>query len=470
MRYLILGFGVVGKSILRFMRANYPKNYEIAVWDERTFNHDEQAMLEQARAASVAPNNLQQALEQADVFIPSPGIAPEIWSSVRTKLVSEFDLFAQHHKGSVIGVTGTLGKTSVTQLITQLLLQCELSFIAAGNIGLPMLDWASHNKNNGVVLELSSFQLEQSSQAVCDVAVWTNIFDNHLDRHQTRENYVNAKLRIVERLGAAQSFVASCQVLHELSSVLSPLLCKKDTPALWAVHICSQAERLACQRSLTKLHPLRQDLYAANNLVMINQIESGYASSEAIFASTNLFPQATFLNNTLLAVAALRAYGISQEIIINALGRLPENFMGGYGEHRILLCHQSKGVDFYNDSKATVMASTRAAIDLLIQRYQSIILILGGLGKGVDRTPLAQYVTTISQITSTYTFGKTDPAFSDFTHFATLDELMEQVHKIAQPGDCVLFSPSGSSYDCYTDYKQRGKHFTLLAQVEEWSV
>lgn len=493
MHYLILGFGIVGKSLLRFYQRN--STHLLSVWDQRVLSDDEEKMIIDAGAQLIDSKKLRDVLPIADMVVPSPGIPVGDYCDDRSKITSEFDLFADHYGGSIIGVTGSLGKTSVTQLLSVLLKQCDYHVSAAGNIGKPMLDLLLEQEHSGVVLELSSFQLELSKKAICDIAVWTTLYDNHLDRHKTRDKYICAKMKIVERLGKEQSFITTCSVLHTIEAFIKPVLIHTNAPQLWLVHTCSDDDRTLCHASLASMYTLRGVVYKKTdpslddnrdsksshvtlmhrlraivfdndcrlNHSQISSLQSKHYNQFSIPLKS--LPSSIFIDNVLIVIATLFAYGIPSEKVIAVLQKISPDYMGEFGKNRLELCHQKNGIFWYNDSKSTVMAATCAALDQLSKSHESIILILGGLSKGVDRSTLADYILAVPQVKAVYTFGQQDIAFSAFQHFDTLDQLMLHVHQEVHPGDCVLFSPSGASFDLYKNYQQRGEHF--IAKIAE---
>jgi UDP-N-acetylmuramoylalanine--D-glutamate ligase len=139
-----------------------------------------------------------------------------------------------------------------------------------------------------------------------------------------------------------------------------------------------------------------------------------------------------------------------------------------FDPHRVEHFLTRHGIEFYDDSKATIIQATEAACNFLAAKKRPIILIVGGTSKGVDRTLFIQKIAKHPAIKRILCFGKECSLFKECTSFATLHEVVHEVMKIASPGDSVLFSPSGASYDLFSNYQERGKSFKAL--VEQYDI
>jgi UDP-N-acetylmuramoylalanine--D-glutamate ligase len=171
----------------------------------------------------------------------------------------------------------------------------------------------------------------------------------------------------------------------------------------------------------------------------------------------------TFVQNWLQVIAALNAAGMPVTIIKPFL-RQHHDLIEGLSNHHHRVEHFASinNIDFYDDSKSTVVQATQAAVQKLAALHRPLILILGGLSKGVDRSVLAEFLKQQAAIKKIYCFGKDCADFSSFNYFETLDEIVADVKITAVARDIVLFSPSGASFDLFKDYKQRGKIFQEL--------
>ena len=176
----------------------------------------------------------------------------------------------------------------------------------------------------------------------------------------------------------------------------------------------------------------------------------------------SVLPEVTFVQNWILIISGLYLLGADLSALNAFFEKEGKNFAIDDHHHRVEYFATVKGVKFYDDSKATVIQSTLAAIKSLIDKGP-VILILGGLNKGVDRSPIIKELAQISGLKKIYCYG---PSCSDFgsasCNFGSLEEILQDITKIMQPGDQVLFSPSGTSFDFYQNYKHRGQVFKDL--------
>ena len=177
----IWGYGLVGQSAARFLSS---MGAFIYIFDDTVKQSDFPPL-----------SSRQELLETTDMILPSPGIDVRPYHALYSGIwLSELDIFHAYFRKKIIAITGSVGKTSVTHGLNFVLQKAGMRTIAAGNIGLPCLSLISHqNEYDAVVLEVSSFQLEHCIQFAPDVAIWTNFYPNHLDRHGTMENYFLAK-------------------------------------------------------------------------------------------------------------------------------------------------------------------------------------------------------------------------------------------------------------------------------------
>lgn len=375
----VWGFGRVGQSVARFC---IQKGAQIIIWNDNPIE-----------CAYPHASSLDQFLADCDHIVPSPGVditpyfdrCPEKW-------LMELDIFQHYFIKKKVAITGTLGKTTVTTQLTESLKNCGLRAIAAGNIGLPCLDIiAQQNQIDVAVLEVSSFQLEHCTLFSPDVALWTNFFPNHLDRHKTLDTYFNAKFSLLK---------------HQTNT----------------------------QAAILPLH-------------IKERIESHKIQSSIIYFSETGFN----LNKKIVEISLKIITGSDQSITPCSL------------EHRLEPVITINNVQFINDSKSTTPQSTLAALEAVSGKR--IILFLGGLSKGIDRSLLIKSLPRKSLIV--LCFGKEAHQLHHWCQeqnivsyaYTDLNQAFTQCTTIMEPGDCILFSPSGSSYDLFENYEARGNYF-----------
>lgn len=456
----ILGFGIVGRSyfdcylkhkdsLLQFLFDQQEVDVVLVVWDRKCLALADILFLEQQGVVvyDALFVTMREFVGLCDYVLVSPGVdVAKI--SCKQKLISELDLFAHFFKGKTIGITGTLGKTTVTGFTATLLSRCRKSLVPAiGNIGDALL-YVLDQQPDLTVMELSSFQLELSNVFAPDVAVLTNIYPNHLDRHLSMSAYFQAKWQLFVRQQEHQIAILPLslfngplaahaqQNLNELKSAL--IIVTPDNPTT-----------LPVQRENYKL------VYVKDMRVMIVLIVNGVMQDEQELMLLADLPETTFIENWLMILAI--TYACEQTVTKSNLTSLSLT-----QHHRLERIATINSVDFYNDSKATVMEATQAAVNKLAQQKKPLIVILGGLGKGVDRSGLVQSFSQNLCIKKIYAFGGERVTFGVADVYQTLDQVIDDIFLTMEPGDQVLFSPSGASFDLFNNYQHRGDIFKEL--------
>lgn len=440
----VWGFGVVGKSAVNYLQNN---EAHIEVLVDTDVSENDRAILAQKEIPLLGHDNLHGFLERNQYILPSPGIDLTPYPHVAHKWLAELDLFRADYKKPIIAVTGTVGKTSVTHILDQLLNAYGVSTITGGNIGTGMLDLLDHQENSMALLEVSSFQLELCKTFAPDLAIWTTFSENHLDRHGTMTAYFAAKYAIVKNQTAVQQALLPFELL----------------PFLHTQEPAHSSLALFLNRP-----PTSQELDTANQygplfFVRDEKLIRSYAGHEKIIFDMSTLPAITFNHNWLIIVSAL----FLLKLPLTQLEQLSQTV--SIPEHRLEKVATIGDVSFYNDSKSTTPPSTQAAIAIFGDK--PIHLFLGGLSKGIDRAPLIK--TLPDTIQHVYCFGKEAEALQALcatVHKAssahpTLEDAFDACLAQARPGSIVLLSPAGSSYDLFVDYRHRGKRFKELVHA-----
>lgn len=442
--YGVWGLGVSGTSIVRYLLT---QNYRVIALEKNSVPN----------AAYFAQNNVkifrdpeerQDFFDICDVIVPSPGIDLRPYTEILPKIVAEIDLFQNAWHKPLIGITGTLGKTSITHLLSVLLTKAGKRVATGGNIGIGMLDLVSTQTDHDcAVLELSSFQLDHAKKIAPSLAILTNIFENHLDRHGSMDAYIAAK----SNLFAHQD---------ENGTGLLPLLIASKI----------RADQRFGSRSFawfSMVEPTAEDRknILDSDIIFVKTsdgIERRKGQKKSLILPTSSIPSLSFVQNWLVLAAACDLLGLNANDLISAASKdltIPHN--------RVEFVAQIDGVDYFNDSKSTIMQATIAAVR--DRAEQPIILLLGGLSKGVDRIP---YLTDIGGVSHIICFGAEaeilakgcQMAHIPTTAFAQLEPAIEAAKKLAKPGFCILFSPGGASFDLFRNYEERGAHFVHLVK------
>src|SRR4030095_6346605 len=421
---------------------------KICIMDKRIPTIQEYEFLKQKNISWYNQENEEEIFfDSCEIIIPSPGVNINsiCYATQVSKWLTELDLFYNNFTKPIIAVTGSIGKTSVVHILGELLKNASISVAIGGNIGIPMLDLLiTQDCVDYALLEVSSFQLLHCTEFAPYLAIITNFHLNHLDYHATQEEYFSAKFNILR-----------LQKDNTLS--LIPFVLRKKAPAIGSNHL--RAYFVSIKPSIDELAQLNAHervYYVENNTVM----RYAHNTHVSITVLTPDLLNFSFLDNIILLVSVcdLMLLNIKALQTIATTLTLPE--------HRMEKIGIFNNIEFYNDSKATTTASTLAAVEKLKNRYLHIFI--GGLSKGVDRAPFIMQLK--NNVKHVYCFGNEADALYAMcvnntisaSHHITLEEALNHCLSMALPGDCVLFSPAGSSYDLYKNYEERGNHFKKL--------
>jgi UDP-N-acetylmuramoylalanine--D-glutamate ligase len=490
LRLGIWGFGRVGKAAALFFAR---QGHQITIMDSRVLTAEEQELLTKNQIAFIPQDNPTAFFESHDIILPSPGIDLAPWKSYSHKTVTELDLFSDAFKGSLVAITGTVGKTTSTTLLSQLLTAAGRAPLTGGNIGIPMFtllterssvkdcsseDCSSEKSTTKqqatalALLEVSSFQLEGCRHFAPDLAIWTNFFSNHLDRHANLDEYFQAKKQIFNHQHASQHALLNADLVVAYPELLEipAIINLFTTQNLLSQNPVSQnkaALSLATGSPAVVTMSLALPQLPANSSLFFIADRTAYVTrngtTQALFSLDDI-SVITFPENLLVVGAALHLLGCDPAALFKAHD---QNL--SVPEHRLEPCARYGTSIFYNDSKATTPQATLAAVKQLAPK--PIKLFLGGLGKGIDREPMIRDLaaTTVRHI---YCFGKEAEhlaslcATYEIAHssYKTLEPALADCIEALQPDEQVLFSPSGSSFDLFKDFEDRGRIFKQLTR------
>jgi len=369
------------------------------------------------------------------------------YQTFKYKMKTELDFFYSLWGKKIIGITGSIGKTSVTSHLNTLLDSYNISKSIGGNIGIPIIELLpSQKESQYALLEVSSFQLEYISNFSPDLAIITNLFENHLDRHETMEQYFSAKYNIIRYQNNSQKALVPLN-LYKKVMMQNP----SSAISVFALNPTLQ------EYSLLKQISNQSHCFIMNNHTFSVMIDGKEYLNLTINKERNVFPA-----NIAVLAGALFLIGSDLNDFDTRL-----NFVSSL-ENRIEYCGTYNNVSFYNDSKSTTMQSTIAAVEKFSQ--EKIFLFLGGLSKGVNRASLLQAIK--NKVSFIACFGNESQELYDYCFlngipadsYPTLEEACKDILKIIEyyKISIVLFSPSGSSYDLFADYQERGIRFKNL--------
>ncbi len=381
-----------------------------------------------------------------DLIVVSPGVpvdAPPLVQarSLGEMVIGEIELAAQFLPGSIVAITGSNGKTTTTTLTGEILAAAGLPTLVGGNIGTPAISLAPRAKPETViVLEVSSFQLETIRTFHPKVAVVLNVTPDHLDRHRTLEAYVDAKARIFE---------------NQTSEDFAVLNADDPTCVSMAGRIQAKVFWFSRQKEV------KQGAWVGDGAVVFRDGSEAEKTvqHEIMLASEIPLKGAHNLENALAAVCAGMLMGCAPEKIRQAV----RDFKAV--EHRLEFVATIRGVDYYNDSKATNVDATIKALESF---PANIHLILGGKDKGSDYSVLNDLLR--QRVKRVYTIGAAAAKIEsqiknvEVVRAETLENAIRKANASAEPGDVVLLAPACASFDQFKNYEQRGQVFKKIVQ------
>jgi UDP-N-acetylmuramoylalanine--D-glutamate ligase len=431
---VVAGIGTTGLSVARHLSQ---MGERFVVLDTRL----QPPCLEQLKAefpeVSVVLGELaMDSFDGADEVVLSPGLSrqtPAIQSALKSgiSVISDIELFARAANAPIVAITGSNGKSTVTTLLGEMCAAAGVAVGVGGNLGVPALELLDES-TEFYVLELSSFQLESVYGLNAEVATVLNISPDHLDRYNSLLDYHQAKHRI---------FNGARQVVVNREDKLS-------------VPLVSDAVK---QRSFGLDKP------DFGGFGLLDQDGEPWLS----YQFERLMPEAELgikgRHNTRNALAAL-ALGSAIGLPMAEMLAVLRQFQGL--PHRCQTVKNLAGVTYINDSKATNVGATLAAITGLAGE-NNLVLIAGGDGKGQDFAPLANAMT--GQVKQLVLLGEDAAVIDDVvggrvpTVFATsLQSAVEAAQQVVEAGDVVLLSPACASFDMFSSFEDRGEQFAKI--------
>ncbi len=432
---IVLGMGISGRSAVEFLLAHGASVHGVDRDAHLLENHSEIQLLKKAGLRVYVEKDFQN-IAQFDLLVLSPGVPlthPIVLAAKRVPvpMIGEIELGCQAVKNPLLGITGTNGKTTVTLLVTHVLKHCGQLAKALGNVGVPFTRELLHTGSQDlIVLELSSYQIETLDQRCLEAGMILNITPDHLDRYQTMEAYAKAKCGLERSLKSNCPLYMEEQAWHQYGHFL-----KSVTPHLYG--------------------------YSKTAFIYTNLLTVFRDGKKAFELPSSLKNKKSHdLENMLAAYALCADRGVTGADFLDAFYSFQKP------AHRIEFITEFQGVRYYDDSKGT-------NIDAVIRAVQSlegfIILIAGGVDKGLDYTPwLEEFKNKVKLICA---IGQAAAKMHEqlashipVTIFNSLDEAVQQANRLAQKEDVVLLSPGCSSFDMFKDYAHRGEEFQRIVR------
>ena len=455
-RVLVLGLGLTGVSMVRWLSA---RGATVRVADSREAPPNVDALRAEFPRLSIDVGPFRAAsFADAELIAISPGVAlaeAEVRAATARgiEVVGDIELFARAldamgearglRRPKLLAITGSNGKSTVTEMTGALCRGAGLETLVAGNIGLPVLDALGEIEAGArawpqaVVLELSSFQLETTSSLKPDAATVLNLSEDHLDRYRGMDDYAAAKARIFA--GAGVQLVNrddpwSVRMAHPGAPVWSFGLGVPAADHTWGLLRNGEDHLAEGARRILPLSRLR--LAGLHNAA-----------------------------NALAALALARAIGLDYP----ALTRPLEMFEGL--PHRVQFVAEVGGRRFYDDSKGTNVGATVAALNGMAEK---VVLIAGGDGKGQDFTPLAPAVSGHAR--AVVLIGRDRELIADalagtgvsLSRAGGMSEAVRSAFDRSEPGDAIMLSPACASFDMFRNYEHRAEVFrAAVLQLKE---
>ncbi len=443
---LILGAARQGLALARFL---CNRGVNVILNDQRPAEQLSPIMqsLEGCKVRWVFGGHPLELLDDIDVVCLSGGIPlslPIVQEAIRRNLVltNDTQVFLEYVPCRVIGITGSAGKTTTTTLvgrIAQVASTPPAQAWVGGNIGLPLIDRVDEiMPHDLVVLELSSFQLEQVIQSP-EIAVVLNITPNHLDRHGTMQAYISAKTRILEFQNQKD-----CAIL-----------CRED-PISWSLR--AQVKGRLISFGWQRPEDGSDGVYLAGGSIML--LQNG---KDSLLLPIKLIELRG--SHNLLNVLAACAISVAAGFPISAIHAGVDGF-GGV-PHRLEYVRTFHGAAWYNDSIATAPERTLAAIRSF---DEPLVLLLGGRDKNLPWETLAEEIR--QRVDHVIVFGEASDKILKTLGTATtgerpfsisscsgLRQAIQTAVSLSEPGDVILLSPGGTSFDEFRDFEERGERF-----------
>ena len=436
-RIVILGAGESGIGAALLAKKN---DWEVFVSDAGSVKPDLKKELEEAAIGFEEGEHSKEKILNASLVVKSPGIAEknEMVKAIREsgiEIISEIE-FAFRYKddSKIIAVTGSNGKTTTTAMIYHICKTGNADCAMVGNIGYSFARQVAKEPKKLYVVEVSSFQLDDIKTFKPDVAVLTNITEDHLDRYDYKfENYIYSKFRIIENQDENDFFIYNDD--DETTKKYLNKFLKNSNPL-----------------PISMNHELPEGAYITNAKMHLKWKNEEMQMNVEDFAVKGKHNQ----YNTMAAGISSAVMGIRKEKIREAIQTFKSL------EHRMATVAMIRGVEFINDSKATNVNSTWYALESMTK---PVILILGGVDKGNDYSFIKDLVK--EKVKAIVCMGldntKIHEAFGNdvqlMINTQSAKDAVQAAFHFADKGDVVLLSPACASFDLFKNYEDRGNQF-----------
>ena len=432
-RILILGFGKEGESSYKLMRKHFPeKNLFIADKNMNLLNEKIELMEDPYLEVSLGENYLN-GIEEYDLIIKAPGISLKDvdLTNIENKITSQLELFFEYTDVYKIGITGTKGKSTTSSLMYKVLIDQGKDSFLLGNIGEPIFNYIELIENDSiVVLELSSHALEFVKRSP-NIAILLDIYEEHLDHYKSFERYIEAKFNVAKFQNENDYLIYNYD--NENMKNFGFEYKKND----FAVSLDVIPDKL-------------NNVYIKNEKIFHNENELMDINEEMNLKGMHN------INNIMFILSACQILNLDIDKAIESIKAFKPL------EHRMEYVATINGVDYYNDSIATIPESTINAVNAL-EKVNT--LIVGGKDRGVDLSELIEYLKTNETVENIICLPKTGEFIKEglkdsnknviFTE--KLEEAVKFAKQLTKENMICLLSPAASSYGYFKNFEERGR-------------
>ena len=451
-KIIILGYGVEGQSTYRFLREHFPEK-NICIGDQNMDlleKHIE--LMEDMYVEVVLGKEYLNGIEEYDLIIKAPGISLKDVdiSKFENKITSQLELFLEFINVYTIGITGTKGKSTTSTLMYQILKEQGKDAFLLGNIGEPIFsDIDQIKKESIVVIELSSHALEYVKTSP-NIAIMLNVYEEHLDYYVSFEKYVEAKFNIAKYQKENDYFIYNAD--NEYMKKFN-FICKDRDYAISLQDISKQENNVETKgvnkKSANCIYLKENEIYCNNKKIASTDLKMNLKGMHII-------------NNMMFLFAVCEI----MELDFSKVFKTIENFKPL--EHRMEFVGKIQGIEYYNDSIATIPEATINSIKA-IQNINT--LIVGGKDRGVDLTKLIDFLKK-SEIENIICLPKTGENIyeslketdKNIFFVEKLEEAVEIAKQHTKKDMVCLLSPAASSYGYFKNFEERGKLFKKYIQ------
>ena len=447
-RVLVIGSGISGINAATLLEA---AGAEVALFDSNdklVVDEIKRKLMEESRVSIYVGELPESVTEGLELAVLSPGVPIDnpIVLSLKEKgikISGEIELAYGYGRGDVIAITGTNGKTTTTTLVGEICRNYSKTrggdTFVVGNIGNPYTAVALDTKDDSIVVaEISSFQLETTDTFRPKISAILNITPDHLNRHYTMENYVKMKERIALRQTGDDVIVLNYDDPYT-----------RDFGMRAACRVVYFTRQSFGEAKGTGCDVLHMD----GDMIMYNEIPVIDVNEMHLIGTHNY-------ENVMAAVGITYSYGVPMDLIRDTI----RDFKAV--EHRIEYVRTVNGVDYYNDSKGT---NPDAAIIGIKAMKKKTVLIGGGFDKKSSYDEWIEafdgkvrYLVLLGQTAEKIAECAKNHGFNDIVMVSSMEEAVEECHKLAEPGDAVLLSPACASWGMFTNFEERGRIFKEL--------